>query len=253
MKRIAIIDDEYDARESLRMLITSLCPDVEICGEADSVAEGYAMIRQTNPEGVLLDISLEDGTGFDLLDKFPQTTFQVIFTTAHDEFALKAFRYHALDYLLKPINPVDLAQSIDRVKNKPPEDFSTRISNLLESTRTGELRKLTLTSQEGMIFLRLDQIAHLESEGSYTTFYLLNQERHVVSRPLKEFEDILPTNEFFKLHQSHLVNLSLVKKVLREEGGYALMENGCKVPIARRRKEEFLEVMRQRFQRYIRD
>lgn len=250
MKRIAIIDDEYDARESLKMLIGTLCPDVEICGEADSVRQGYAMIRQTNPEGVLLDISMEDGTGFDLLDKFPKTTFQVIFTTAHDDFALKAFRYHALDYLLKPINPVDLAQSIDRVKNTLPEDFSTRISNLLESTRTGELRKLTLTSQEGMIFLRLDQIAHLESEGSYTTFYLLNQERHVVSRPMKEFEDILPPNEFFKLHQSHLVNLSLVKKVLREEGGYALMENGCKVPIARRRKEEFLEVMRQRFHHY---
>ena len=95
--------------------------------------------------------------------------------------------------------------------------------------------------------LRLDQIVRLESDGSYTTFYLLNQERHVVSRPMKEFEELLPEDEFFKLHQSHLVNLAFIKKILREEGGFALMEDGCKVPIARRRKEEFLEVMRQRF------
>ncbi len=244
MKRIAIIDDEQDARQLLRSMITMLCPDVEICGEADSVEGAYALIRQTNPDGILLDISLGDGVGFDLLDKFPQPNFQVIFTTAHDEFALKAFRYHALDYLLKPANPVELAQAIDRVKRNVLNDYSTKISNLLESTRSGQLNKITLTSQEGMVFLHLDQIVHLESDGSYTTFHLLNHERHVVSRPMKEFEELLPTTTFFKLHQSHLVNLSFVKKILREDGGYALMEDGCKVPIARRRKEEFLDALK---------
>lgn len=247
MKRIAIIDDEPDARQMLRTLIDTLCPDVEACGEADSVESAYILIRQTQPHGILLDISMEDGTGFDLLEKFPHPTFQAIFTTAHDEFALKAFRYHALDYLLKPINPVELAQAIDRVKVTPPEDYSARINNLLESAQNGQLNKITLSSQEGMAFLRLDQIVRLESDGSYTTFHLLNQERHVVSRPMKEFEELLPDDEFFKLHQSHLVNLAFVKKILREDGGYALMEDGYKAPIARRRKEEFLEVMRQRF------
>ncbi|GJM33551.1 MAG: DNA-binding response regulator [Saprospiraceae bacterium] len=247
MKRIAIIDDESDARQSLKILINSLCPDVEICGEAGSVESGYILIRKSQPHGVLLDISMEDGTGFDLLDKFPNPSFQVIFTTAHDDFALKAFRYHALDYLLKPTNPVELAQAIDRVTVELPEDFPARISNLLESTRNGRLDKIALTSLEGMVFLHLDQIVHLESDGSYTTFYLLNQERHLISRPMKDFEDLLSEDGFFKLHQSHIVNLSFVKKILREEGGYALMEDGCKVPIARRRKEEFLEVMRQQF------
>ena len=244
MKRIALVDDEADARQLLRSMISSLCPDVEVCGEADSVESAYVLIRQTQPHVVLLDISLEDENGFDLLDKFPQPTFQVIFTTAHDEFALKAFRYHALDYLLKPINPVELAQAIDRVKQEVIPNFQAKISNLLESTRNKQLNKITLNSQEGMVFLRLDQIIRIESEGSYSTFYLLNQERHVVSRPMREFEELLPKDLFFKLHQSHLINLAFVKKILREEGGYALMEEGCKVPIARRRKDEFLEAMR---------
>ena len=242
MKRIAIVDDEADARQMLRSMITTLCPDVEICGEADSVEQAYVLIRQTRPHVVLLDISLEEGNGFDLFDKFQLPDFQVIFTTAHDEFALKAFRYHALDYLLKPINPVELAQSIDRIQ-KASNNYSDRFQNLLESARSGQLNKIALSSQEGMVFLCLDQIIRIESEGSYSTFYLRNQERHVVSRPMREFEDLLPKALFFKIHQSHLINLTFVKKILREEGGYALMEEGGKVPIARRRKDEFLEAM----------
>jgi two-component system, LytTR family, response regulator len=247
MKRIAIIDDEFDARQSLRTLITNLCPDVEISGEADGVETAYQLIRQTKPQGILLDISLEDGTGFDLLDKFSNYDFQVIFTTAHDEFAMKAFRYHAMDYLLKPINPVELVQTIDRVSAEPSEDYPTRISNLLESNRTKRLEKIMLTSMEGMLFLRLDQIVRLESDGSYTTFYLLNNEHHLITRPMKDFENLFPEDEFFRLHQSHIVNLSFVKKILREDGGYALMEDGSKVPIARRRKESFLEFMNNKF------
>ena len=245
MKRIIIVDDEADARQLLHSMITTLCPDVEICGEADSVESAYVLIRQTHPHAVLLDISLEEENSFDLLDKFKQPTFQVIFTTAHDEFALKAFRYHALDYLLKPINPVELAQTIDRIEVGANNNYPNRVKNLLESTRSGQLNKIALSSQEGMVFLRLNQIIRIESEGSYSTFHLLNQERHVVSRPMREFEELLPKDLFFKLHQSHLINLTFVKKILREEGGYALMEEGCKIPIARRRKDEFLEAMRQ--------
>jgi len=247
MKRIAIIDDEQDARQSLKTLINSLCPDVEICGEANSVESAYVLIRQTQPHGVLLDISMEDGTGFDLLDKFPKLSFKVIFITAHDEFALKAFRYHVLDYLLKPINPEELVQAIDQIEEIPAENYPLRINNLLESARSGKLKKITLSSQEGMVFLSIEQIVRLESEGSYTTFFLLNNERHLISRPMKDFKELLPKNDFFKLHQSHVVNLSYVKKILREDGGFALMEDGSKVPIARRRKEEFLENMNQRF------
>lgn len=245
MKRIAIIDDEPDARQALHTMLNMLCPDAEICGEADGVQSGYVLIRQRRPHAVLLDISMEDGTAFDLLDKFPHPEFQVIFTTAHDEFALKAFRYHALDYLLKPINPEALAQAIDRIKPELPEGIPAQISNLLESARTRQLNKITLTSQEGMVFLQLDQIVRLESEGSYTTFYLLNKERHIITRPMKDFEELLPETVFFRLHQSHIINLFFVKKILREDGGYALLEDGAKVPVARRRKDALMEVLRQ--------
>lgn len=247
MIRIAIIDDEQDARQMLRTIIETMCPDVEICGEADSVESAYVLIRRTNPDGILLDISMGDGTGFDLLEKFPSPDFQVIFTTAHDEFALRAFRFHALDYLLKPINPIELSQSIDRIKPETDDHFQTRISNLLESTQTKKFETLTLTSQEGMIFLKLDQITHLESDASYTTFHLINKERHLVVKPMKEFENILPEEDFFKLHQSYIINLNYVKKILREDGGYALLEGDSKIPIARRRKNDFLDLLKKRF------
>jgi two-component system LytT family response regulator len=247
MKRIAIIDDEPDARQAIRTLLETYCPEVEICGEADSVENAYLLIRNTQPHGILLDISMEDGSGFDLLDKFPQASFKVIFTTAHDEFALKAFRYHALDYLLKPINPVELAQAVDLVKSGVTEDYQDRINNLLESARSHKLDKITLNSQEGLVFLSIDQIVHLESDGSYTTFYLLNKEKHVIARPIKEFEELLSDHDFFRLHQSFIVHLPFVSKVLREDGGYVLMEGDFKIPIARRRKEEFLDLLKHRF------
>lgn len=244
MNRIAIIDDEPAARQLLRTMLTTLCPQVEICGEANSVESAYVLIRQTQPNGILLDISMEDGTGFDLLDKFPNPNFQVIFTTAHDRFALMAFRYHALDYLLKPINPLELVQAMDRIKAEPPENLSTRINNLLESVKTKKIEKITLSSQEGMVFVQICQIIRLESEGSYTTFHLSGNEQHFIARPMKKFETMLPEDQFFQIHQSHIINISYVKKILKEDGGFVLMQDGARVPIARRRKDEFMELMR---------
>ncbi|RMH20787.1 MAG: response regulator, partial [Gammaproteobacteria bacterium] len=145
MKRIVIIDDEPDARQALKTLIDRLCPEAEVIGEADGVQSGFVLIRQCKPQAVLLDISMEDGSGFDLLDKFPKPDFQVIFTTAHDDFALRAFRYHALDYLLKPINPTELAQAIDRLEPALPADYSERILHLLESNKTQKLENITLS------------------------------------------------------------------------------------------------------------
>lgn len=190
---------------------------------------------------------MEDGSGFDLLDKFAQPSFKVIFTTANDEFALKAFRYHAIDYLLKPINPVELIQAIDLVKSENTEDYQTKINNLLDSTRTRKFDKIMLTSQAGTSFVNIDQIVYLESDGSYTTFYLVNKEKYVIAKPMKEFEELLSGRNFFRLHQSYIVNLPFVNKVLREDGGYVLMEGGFKVPIARRRKDEFFELLKNRF------
>lgn len=244
MKRLAIIDDEPAARAYLRTLLAAYCPEIEVCGEADDVETAFQLLRHTRPQAILLDISLKDGTGFDLLDKFNPPPFRVIFTTAYDAFALRAFRYHALDYLLKPILSDDLVRAVDRLGFDQQEDFTQKINYLLESTRRNKLDKIALTSQEGTVFLQLDKIIRLQSDGNYTTFYLINSERYVISRQLKEFEDMMPEQDFFRLHQSHMVNIAFVKKILREDGGYAEMEDGSRLPIARRRKDEFIELVR---------
>lgn len=239
MKRIAIIDDEADARESLRNLL-SLCPSVEMVGEADGVATGFQLLNSTKPDAVLLDISLTDGTGFDLLDRFPVLPFRVIFTTAHDAFALRAFRYHALDYLMKPIVPKELMGAVERIATTSA-GYSQQVNQLLQGIRNRSLEKIALGSQEGLVFLRLSDIVRLHSEGNYTTFFTKNKERHIVTKNIKEYEEILPSNDFCRVHQSHIVHFAFVKKYLREDGGYLEMEDGFKVPIARRRKEELMK------------
>lgn len=246
MKRIAIIDVNHEARQLLRKMLEFYCPDVQVCGEATGIEDGFTLIRQTNPIGVLLAITLKDGTGFDLLDRFPRPVFRVIFTSPEAEFALKAFRYRALDYLLEPINPVELSQAMDRLDPTKSGFVDERVNDLTRPPFRSQ-SKITLHCLEGLIFLPLDQIIHLESDGCYTTFFMTNFERHIVSRPLKDFEDLLPGECFFRVHQSHLIRLAYVRKILRENGGYAVMEDGYKVPIARRRKMEFLARVQQLF------
>lgn len=240
MKRIAIIDDEADARQALRSLL-ELSPDIEIAGEAGGVESGFTLLRDARPHAVFLDISMNDGSGFDLLDRFPKPPFQVVFVTAHDAFALRAFRYNALDYLMKPIDPQELLRALERINSDfRMEDLARQLDELLRDMRQRKLEKIALYTQDGLTYLRLNQIVHLQSDGSYTTFFLHNRERHIVSRPIGEYEDMLAADGFFRIHQSHIVNLHFVKRVLREDGGYVEMETGAKLPIARRRKEEFL-------------
>lgn len=244
MKRIAIIDDESNARQLLVSILKNYCPEVELVGEANSVASGIHLIRQTKPDAVLLDISMEDGTGFDLLDQFPNLDFKVIFTTAFDDFAIRAFRYNALDYLLKPIVPKELVPAIKRIENASSEIYTQQIKNLLEDARQKKHSKIVLSSQEEFVFIQIDQIIHLHSEGNYTTFYLLNKEKVMVSRPIGEFEEILPENLFFRIHQSYLINITFVKKIMKEEGGGVVMEDDSQLPISRRRKSDFLDYAR---------
>ena len=244
MKRIAIVDDEGHARQFLRTLLAMLCPEVEIVGEADGVGTALQLIRQARPDAVLLDISMEDGSGFDLLDFFPHLDFKVIFTTAHDEFALRAFQYAALDYLLKPIQPKDLLRALERVRETSMPDYAEKIKVLLENSRQHRPLTITLHTQEGMTLLKLEQIIYLASDNAYTTFHLSQGEQLVVSRPIGEFEVLLPTDSFFRTHQSYLVNLAYVRKILKDEGGSVVLSDGTQLPIARRRKDEFIESAR---------
>jgi two-component system LytT family response regulator len=242
MLKAIIIDDEEDARSTLRAFIKQYCPQVELVEEGTGVQDGYSKVLAHEPDLVFLDIQMDDGTGFDLLEKIRAPKFNVIFCTAFDEYAIKAFKFSAIDYLLKPIDPDELMEAVSKVK-KDDESNTPRIESLIQNRSQPEMDRITLSSQEGLTFVKLENIMRLESDSNYTHFFLTTGEKITVPKSLKEYELILPTSKFFRTHQSHIVNLAYVKKFMREDGGYVLMEDGSEVLVARRRKEEFIAVL----------
>ena len=201
MTQIVIIDDEADARATLRDFLTSYCPNVEILGEADGMMSGLKLIRTVKPHAVLLDIQMKDGTGFDLLDKFKPPDFQVIFTTAFDEFAVKAFKYNAVDYLLKPISIDELMAATDKISARHQSNISQeQINGVRHSVKTKEFERLALSSSDGVHFVELSALVRLKSDGNYTTFYLVNGEKITVSKPIKH------SLTFCRFHFSEPIN-----------------------------------------------
>ena len=242
MISVVIIDDESKARITLKELLLSTCPEVEVLGEADGVNSGIQLLSKLRPDAVFLDIQMKDGTGFDLLDQLPRVDFQVIFATAYIEFAIQAIEYNAFKYLLKPIDPDKLQLVCHEIKEEKANQLPVlQLERLLESIQSQKIEYIALPTREGIIYLKLKEIIRLESEGNYSFFHTARQEKVVVSRTLKEFEKVLPKNLFFRVHQSHIVNLREVRKYLREDGGYALMVDDTKVPISNRNKNDFLK------------
>ena len=246
--KVVLIDDESQSRKTLQCFLQDYCPQVEIIGEADSVLSGYQLLQKESPDVIFLDVQMNDGTGFDLLNKISNPSFQVIFTTAFDEFAIKAFQYNAIDYLLKPIDVDELIRSVGKVN---PSDngsaFQGQLASLLETTQTEKFNKIVLSANDGLHFLELDGIVRLQSDANYTTFYLIDGRRIIVSKTLKNFETLLEGEDFFRPHRSHIINLNHVSKILKEDGGYLLMKDGYKVPISRSKKEEFMTLVKDRF------
>lgn len=244
---VILIDDESHARQTLRGLLADCAPDFRVIAEAKDVRSGLEVLRRERPDVVFLDIQMPDGTGFDMLDQLPGPGFHLIFTTAFDHFALKAFRYHAVDYLVKPVDPDELQATCRRIREQSMQRLTAgRLAGLLESFRRGKADKLTLSTSEGLVLLPLEEIVRLEASDSYTSFFTRSGERTMVARTLKNFDDLLPKKQFFRVHQSHLINLDLVRKVMSEDGDFAVMEGGAKVPVARRRKEAFLKALSDR-------
>lgn len=243
MARTIIIDDEEDARNTLSAFIRQYCPKIEVVAEGTGVQDGYRKIMAHEPELVLLDIQMEDGTGFDLLEKIRNPKFQVIFCTAFDEFAIRAFKYSAIDYLLKPIDPDELIEAVSKVKENEGGTQQEKVDLLLDHRQKGYSDRITLSSQEGLTVVKLSEIIRLESDSNYTKFFLNSGERTIVPRSLKEFEEMLPKEQFYRTHQSHIINMEHVKKYMKEDGGYILMVDGSEVLVARRRKEDFLSFL----------
>ncbi len=242
MLKGVIIDDEDKARQNLKNIIENHCPQLDIVGEADNVKKGQSIISKKRPDVVFLDIKMQGETGFDLLKKIHHIDFEIIFVTAYDEYAIKAIRFAALDYLLKPIDIEKLQAAIRRVKDKKQNTTYDKFSHLMEQLQQEtSFRKIALPTMKGQKFVELDDIIRCEAEDNYTRFFLKGGKEVLVSKTIKHFESLLKEHHFFRVHQSHLVNLKFVKEYIKKEGGYIKMADGSEVLLSRRRKKPFLQ------------
>jgi two-component system LytT family response regulator len=234
--QVAIIDDERNARLNINVLLQRYCPQIQVVGEADSVQGGLELLRSRDADLVLLDVEMLDGTGFDLLDAISPYNFQVVFVTAHESFAIKAFRYSAMDYILKPIDPNELMAAIDKASHwKQFENPGTVIPDL-QNERIAS--KIKLSNTDGTFILDINCIMRLESFKNYTTFYLSNKEPILVSTTIGFYAEMLPDNKFYRTHQSHVVNLNYIATLREDNVPVLQMEDGTIVPIATRKREE---------------
>lgn len=236
MSTAIIIDDVPQARKTLQQDLDIYCPEIEIIGTAEGVVSGAKLLKKIQPTIVFLDIQMKDGSGFDLLDLLPIINFHVIFTTASDAFAIKAFRYAAIDYLLKPIDPEELIEAVEKAKNTPAtaaESFSLLKESIQDKSTP---KKLALHTQEKIHITAIADIIRCESNGNYTQFFFANGEKLLVTKTLKEYDKLLAEHQFIRVHQSHLVNPQHVKAFLKIDGGYLSMVDGAEVPVSSRKK-----------------
>jgi len=216
------------------------CPEIVVDVTCNSGADGIKAINEFKPDVVFLDIEMPKMNGFEMLEKFEKIFFHVVFTTAYNQFAIKAFRYSALNYLLKPIDPDDLKATVKRIQEKQGAPFKEQFDILMQNMRSeSKPQRIALSTGDGMVFINTADIMYCQSDSNYTNVILLNGEKFLLAKSLKEFEDTLSGNDFFRIHNSHLVNLNQIKKFVRGDGGYVIMNDGTQITIARARREEF--------------
>lgn len=241
-----IVDDELASQKVLSSLIVKHCPILEIIGVANSVEEGLNFIESMKPDIVFLDVELTPGTGFDILRKISKRDFEVIFVSAHGHYAIKAFKFSAIDFLLKPIDAEELVQAVERVSNlrnlKKGEDFS-RFDILLENLENKQPKKLAISTNEGIEYVHIDDVMYIRGEGSYSDVICKDRSKRTVSRNLKEFQDKLSDSGFFRAHKSFIVNIKYVKKLLRKDGGSIEMADGAIVLLSKAQHEAFKTFM----------
>ena len=237
-----IVDDELPARNNLRMMLTHYCPELEIVGESDTVKTTIDLIKSTQPDLVFLDIDLKDGTGFDVLSRIPHRTFSFFFVTAFEHYAIKAFKFSALDYLLKPIDPEELQNAIQKVrKQSSGKDQQVKIDVFQENQRLNfSEKKIVLSDADNIYVVSIQDIIRCESANSYTMFCLADGRQILITESLKSFENLLPERCFVRTHQSHLINLSYISHYHKGQQDTLVMKSGATVPISTRRKSRLL-------------
>jgi two-component system, LytTR family, response regulator len=244
MVNAILIDDEKHCLETLRMLLNRYCKDVHIIEECSSPKKGLEAIAKHRPDLVFLDIEMPVMNGFDLLQQLPEIPFAVIFTTSYDQYAIKAIKFSALDYLLKPIDPEELITAVSKVSSRKQQPGAEQFNILLKQIqqRGAGFEKIAIPTIEGFELIRADQIIRCEADDNYTHVYLKNKSKIVSSRMLKEMEELLQEFRYFeRVHNSYLVNMNEVSKYIRGEGGYLLMSDGSTVSISRSRRESLIK------------
>ncbi len=245
MVRAVLIEDNPDASEKLRFLLSRYCVEsIQLLACASSGKEGIASISSHQPDLVFLDIELGDMTAFEMLERIDPINFQVIFTTAHDHYAIKAIRYSAVDYLLKPIGREELLAAIARAEQNPMRMLREQVSQLVSHAQPKSVlpEKIALTTSDGLVFKKIRDIVRCESDRMYTIVVMSTGEKLMVSKPMGQLEEILDGQEFFRVHNSHLINMSHIRQFVRADGGYVVMDDGATVSVARNRKDDFLEL-----------
>ena len=240
-----IIDDMPQAIETLTEDLAAYCPQIKLIGTADGVVSGAKLLRQNSPQVVFLDIELQDGTGFDILELLPDLTAQVIFTTASDAFAIKAFRFSAVDYLLKPIDPDELQTAVAKIEGvSKGSDSKDNLSLLLDTVKSGSVpQRLALHTLEKIHIVNIPDIIRCESSGNYTHFYFSDGSKLLVTRTLKEFDQMLQEHRFARVHQSHLINVDHIKEYVKLDGGYLVMRDGTRVGVSTRKKPMVMKLL----------
>lgn len=240
--RAIIIDDEAHNADLLHYEISDSFPDVEVVRVCYSAKEGLKAIKELSPDLIFLDIEMPVMSGFEILEFTPNTNFHVIFTTAHSEYALKAIRTSAVDYLLKPITRDDLDRAMAAYRKRRGE-YDQNIAfllNQLEDVKQNRVTKLALPTPDGLIFLQISEIIYFQSDDVYTFVKTTKGKQYFLNKTMKTIEDMIKGLPFYRVHRSYIINLSQIRKFIKADGGYLLMENGESIPIARSRKDEFL-------------
>lgn len=246
MIRTIIVDDEIDSIRVLTRLLEDYCPGVSIVGTASGVETALPLIRNTKPDLLLLDIEMAQGNAFDLLNQLLPFSFKVIFVTAFDDYAIRAFKYSAVDYLLKPVDLDDLRDAISRVRSIPNQNtVLQQMQTLLENVGTSHIpqKKMAIPTITGLTFISLQDIVRFEAKGSYSYIYIDGEEPVIATRTISEYEELLPSSVFFRIHNSHIINLTRIAKYHKGRGGTVEMEDGTMIEVASRRREEFLRQM----------
>ncbi len=245
-----LIDDDDNLRSGMKGLLALYAPNIKIIGEADSVVTGIEAITNQQPQVVFLDIQLNDGTGFDILEQLAtkngKTTSHIVFITAHEQYAIKAFRFSALDFLLKPVDPDELEKVIEKIKDVLEKtDNYAHIDLLLENIRkkVDNFKRIALSNSDGMHLFEISDIIRCESQDNYTLFHIKNSKPILISKTLKEYDELLTEHGFVRVHQSHLINLTYLKSYIKKDGGYVIMADNSTIPIAQRKREQLQEIL----------